>query len=273
METSAETQDFLASLNMEMETERAAESTCNVCRGALTVIVNGQKTSRECVKQLMLIDRFRVAGIPPSFYGYTLDMWNTKQFQNGLDMVKESTQHKIFARELTGRFSKVLPALAGGAKITMPYHAEYNPTSTREFNSLMCVGGKGSGKSMLAAITAMQAVKSNVMTRYFRWIELVNTLSNFEYRPQQDTLVEQFLNMPFIVIDGVSDPHIGYPNFLLQMDRLFDARLSVQKPIFITATEQYQDFKLGEAFGSLVQSCVRFYLPTPQRPQPPKFFV
>ncbi|MGG2377409.1 ATP-binding protein, partial [Salmonella enterica] len=60
-----------------------------------------------------------------------------------------------------------------------------------KINSLKFTGGDGSGKTMLAAIVGMSAIKAGLSVKYLEWSDIVATMSDYEQRTEQNDIVAQ----------------------------------------------------------------------------------
>jgi uncharacterized protein YbjT (DUF2867 family) len=93
-------------------------------------------------------------------------------------------------------------------------------------------------------------------------------LSGFENREKQSEWADIFATKDLIILDGVDYYDIRNPAFVIQLDRVARARTRCGKPIIISAYPGYEKIEAGHGWSSLLASCFKITLPTPEPPKP-----
>ncbi len=250
---------------LQKESESPAGS-CPMCKG-LGGWTNelDQYTFCECEKQKMFLNKCLDANIPPKNLGKSLEEhWNLRQDVWGNNLPQNALDKKADIKKLIERFIKVLPAIIAGNPLKI------KPRIGTAFNvsNLLLQGGQWSGKSLLCTLIAQEAVRKNLSVEFIDWTELYSDLSGFENRDKQSHWSEIFSKKDLIILDGIDYYDIRNPALVIQLDRIAKSRSRSGKPIVITAYPGYEKIEGGHGWSSLLASCFKITLPTPEPPKP-----
>jgi DNA replication protein DnaC len=255
--------DLIARLQKESEISSGA---CSICKG-LGGWTNdlGQYTFCECEKEKMFISKCAKANIPHKNLGKSLEEhWNLRQDVWGNNLSQNALDKKADIKKLVERYTKVLPAIIAGN----PLKIKPRIGTAINLTSLLFHGGQWSGKSLLCTLIAQEAVRKNLSVEYIDWSELYSDLSGFENREKQNDWADIFGSKDLIILDGVDYYDVRNPSFVIQLDRVARARARCGKPIIITAYPGYEKIEAGHGWSSLLASCFKVTLPTPEPPKP-----
>lgn len=236
---------------------------CDLCKDAgYRLNANGEAILCICAKEKILHNRYTEANIPKAYFDKTITAdWNISQDAFGDDLGPAKLKKKQVGNFMT-KYINILPQLCSGKQMTIVYKNKTN----KKCNSLLITGGQMSGKTLLASTAVMESIKQGFTAKIYDWLELVNTLSAYEYREEQDNIAEDFETRDLMVIDGVKDYGSHSPCFLFQLDRISRLRLSSSKPIIITCYEDnYSEMQSGPAWKSLLANCYVVKLPTAKK--------
>ena len=215
----------------------------------------------QCTKTKLWHERFEEAGIATIFYDKTINAnWNVKQDAFGKDL-GPLAKDKQAVGSFMEKYNRGIPQLCRGEKIKLVIPNKSN----RHINSLILAGGIQSGKSLIASISAQEAIKKYGLTaKVYDWTYICSKLSSYEFTQEQDLIAQDFKERDFIVIDGVQNYKINHPCFIFQLDRISNERLKSAKPTIITVDGQIDWAKMntGQHWKSLIASCYNVKLPS-----------
>lgn len=202
------------------------------------------------------------AGIAPLYREKTLNAdWNLKQDFNSRDLSPSDLDRKKYAGALMSKYVKALPLLCQGQKFKI-YSKKSNKST--EFTSLMLIGGPNSGKTLLASIVVMSAIKQGLTAKLYEWTELCTALQSYDARTRQDEIAEEMKTFDVIAIDGVTDYNISSQCFIMQLDRISKTRSGTGKPTIIAGDNDMKTIKNAkQGWHGLLNSCRELYLPSP----------
>lgn len=236
-------------------------SACKDCGGIGRVRTPGKPTTMcDCRMRPFVESKLAEAGISRAYYGKNLhEHWNVIQNIQGGDLTPRDQLRKKFAGVLVGHWIKVLPFLLAGEEL------KYNHDgAVSKIRSLMLVGGRNSGKTLLVSVIVRAALEQGYTARIFDWAEIYAICEDFDKRAEQDELVEEFRTLDVAVIDGLTgDYSLKRDHVRLGVDRLLNSRINKGKLMVVSA---YEDFdKLDETKGlrGLRETCFPVTLPTP----------
>lgn len=260
---SDEAEAFLSALRAEGN--KNTDGKCPDCKGhGSWTDENGKAVLCHCLKNQMWREKYATAGIPPKYFGKTLDeKWNLKQDAWGEDLKPADLNRKNMVKQLLNKYIKALPAICAGIPLKIiPTHG-----MTINVTNILLVGGAGSGKSLIAACAAQEAIQQTLTVQYFDYSELYHDLSSFDSRDKQDIIANAFEHKDFIVIDGLTYYEIRNPVLAVQLDRVARARQRSGKPTLITSYRDYDKIDAGPGWKSMLSTSFTFRLPTQLPPR------
>jgi DNA replication protein DnaC len=215
----------------------------------------------ECKRKSMWHRTYMDAGVPPQFFDCTIESdWNLNQDAYGNDLGKDR-KRKIAIGEFIKKYINNIPLFNAGLKMKINRKRK----SVIKTNSLLLIGGIKSGKSLLASIIVQKNLNRGLSATMYDWIHLCCVLSDYKQREEHDEIAEDFKESALIVIDGVQYFENRSSSFLFQLDRLARERMASGKPIVITGDPNYEKIISGNNWKSLLETCYKITLPTPQK--------
>ena len=257
--------DYLTEMSTVEKTN--GEYFCHKCKDTgytLSVTDDGNEVADtcECKSTKWWHDLFLESGIAPELFGKTMDDWNLQQDAYGNDLGADKKRKKKIG-EFMRKYLKIIPALIGGGKMEIKRKQQ----STLFINSLLLLGGRKSGKSMLASIAVQEALRNGFTAKIYDWTELNKTLPRYDLREELDEIEANFKNCDLIVVDNVQDYNQKSNFFILQLDSICRKRWASGKPIIITSDSTYPTISNGNSWNNMLDSCYMIKLPSPVKPQ------
>jgi hypothetical protein len=238
--------------------ENAADipGACPTCRGREYIKEANGVRKCECVAPAMYAGFYANAGIPPLYYGMTINRnWNVRQDVSGQTLTPLNMTAKERIGQFITKYERALPAIVAG----LPFVLVQSHARTK-IRSLRLTGATNSGKSMVASILAMACVRMGLTVRYFDFADLRHRLGDFNNRDDQDTIVEDFRTRDYIVIDNVFDLNAG-EYVTGEFERIARLRAGTGKPTIITNDHRFENKSLGSGWQSLINNCYEIRLP------------
>ena len=202
-----------------------------------------------CIKNASLHKLYDEAKIPRKWWDNTLYDWNTRQDSKGYDLgAQQKLSEKV--QKLFDYYSKNVSNIVNG----------YPPTITHggmrdKLHSLVLEGGNGSGKTFLISVTLQDAIRRGHSAYFIEWSDLIDSCRSFHKEDAQDELRIILGTYDLIAIDNAT-PYDNLPNHcIVQLDRLFRARLNSGKPILIGAEVGWQNIVAGSGWRALMSAC------------------
>lgn len=221
---------------------------------------NGKGARCKCMKRKELHRLYEEAMIPRAWWDKTLEDWDTRQDSHGYDL---GAQRKLSenVKRLFDYYAKHLRNIVAG----------YPPSVTHagvrdKLHSLVLEGGNGSGKTFLISVTLQSALRNGQTAYFIEWSDLIDICRSFHKESEQDNLREIFGSYDLVAIDNAT-VYDNLPNHcIVQLDRLFRARLNSGKPVLIGAEVGWDNIVAGSGWRALTANCLRATLPRTDRP-------
>lgn len=215
-------------------------------------------------RELMLHSRYRECNIPSKYWSMEMDLWTRQQDARGNDLSPQQARQKGYAGQFVNFYNRCLPALCRGKLCSLERR---DRGRGRDFNSLVLMGGKESGKSMLASIIAKTAARIGEDVRFYEYGGILETVCSpgYSMEEQRQALLEEFRTMSLVVVDGIT-PGTDYPAHGDRTLRyLATARLNTGLPCVLTCGYEIQEVE-GHPWADLLESdcSVRIPLPSPK---------
>ena len=222
-----------------------------------TIDENNKATNCECWLKRSMSARYKEANIPPFYLNMNLeDDWHLKQDANNKDAVVDY-ERKLKIKKCISQYIKNIVPMCAGLKLRFP--------DGTAFQNLLLVGEHGSGKTMLSAIIAKEAINKGLITQFIDWIDLEPVFSDFDSREEQNRIIESCKAADLVVIDGVQNLGVNNPYYLSGLERIAAARVNKGQPTVISAFENYVDVRSRHNWASLIDSCHILHLPSPRK--------
>ena len=244
----------------ELRGRYSDKAKCQDCGDTGTIETESGQQFCRCWRERAWYTKFRQADIPETYYPLEMVDWDPVANGDGAVLSpsdqRRKSQNKIFMEW----YLKGLPLICASPPEKLRLRDMKNHVSL--ISNLRIIGNRRSGKTMLAALIAKKTIERGLTAKYYNWTEMVNTLSSFEYRAQQDEIAQDFREKNVIVIDDIRDYGIKHAHYKLQLDRLSQIRTSISKPIILTfSNDDYREADQGSAWESLIESCYTVRLP------------
>jgi DNA replication protein DnaC len=255
--------EILGIASVEALREGAKNYRKNSGKGCVLCDYSGYTTSKlgkavmcTCQKEKFLAELFIKANVPKSFYGKSVDDWNTRTDSEGNDLgIQQSTSEKIFI--FLNFYNKHLKKIVNG-HLPRIRHAG---NAVNEIHSLMFEGSIGSGKTFIAAVLVQSAIRQGLTAKYYDWSDILDTITDFNKKDEADTLVEEFKNLDLIAIDGIESYNNSHSSFIQNLDRISKARLHSGKPSVLLSIGNANQISVGSGWNSLLRNCLTIRLP------------
>ncbi len=233
-----------------------ATSRC-VCGGKGYVLSADNKAVLcKCTLARMYIEKFAEVGIPAKYANMTMDQFKITQDAYGENLPERLQNQKSQARLFMEKYIKYLPAVCADMPIKIKRRGVHV-----NVHSPLLIGGGGSGKTMLAALVAVQAVRLGISVKFYEWGDIFTIMNDFGRREEQDELVQEFKSLNLLVIDGVVDCDFDPKCFKFQLGRACRARVLCGKPVLITIGDTVRaDY--GDSWKGLLETCTSIRLPS-----------
>jgi hypothetical protein len=208
-------------------------------------------------------DHLHRCGIPESFFGMTIDDFWDSVDARGDKLSENDSLRKSFAKKVVEAYASKIVEIAAG----FPLRVE-GKKRVREVKSLLLDGGNSSGKTLLAAFICMEAAKRGLVVRFYRFNELVFTVSDqYENREEQRETANAFRRCDLLVIDGIA-PRTDDEGKAVKLalpvkeglERLSTIRADSGKPTILTCAEG-MNFPISHPIEPLASQCERIKLP------------
>lgn len=240
-----------------------AISSCKFCQGfGYVTDVNGKAVICECEKQRRYANIFSSCGIPPKYHFKHLDdnVWYPHQDFKHRDIDEKSKKKKAMIKAFAQKYINVIPALC--AITPMPFKLSINKLTVREVVNVLFLGGKNTGKSLIATIIAQETIRKGLRAHYYDWLDLKVLLKDFEQKEIHAEIMHKFATYDLIIVDNISadmalDNQTKKQSAYLveKMDQVFNARRKANKPTILVCDGDYGDITLGRYFQEFVDDC------------------
>lgn len=250
--------DFMDALRAEADATR--EGHACVCKGKEYLpLANGLVKTCECGKRKAIHSALAKAGVPRGYFDLTLSRdWHLRQDADGNDLGPMAMDQKKIIGYFVAKYIKAFRIMAAGEMISIEPRKGVNIRT----NSLLLMGSRRSGRTLLAAVIAKHVMLDQFSMRFFDWsVDIAPAVNDFDSREAMDELAYEFEHRDLIVIDGVFNDDVNSRALPRNLDRLARARLRVRKPTVITGDYSVLDMKAGEGWKSLLDQCYQISLP------------
>jgi DNA replication protein DnaC len=228
---------------------------CPKCNYRTFTMEDGKVKHCTCWNKQTIERKCRAANIPQKYIGMTLeDDWHVKNDANGNDAVADFTKKTKIKRAIA-QYTQNLTRLCAGLTLRFP--------NGDTVQNLLIVGESSSGKTLLGAIIAQEAVSRGLSTVFIDWVELEPVFADFDAREEQNRIVEECKAADVVIIDGVENLGIQNAYFMSGLERIASARINKGSPTIITAFENYVDIRGKHNWTSLIGSAKKIHLPPP----------
>ena len=258
-----DTNDIIEQLrNLPSETPGNRLTSCRYCHGVGFIVKDGKAVICECEKQTRYANIFSSCGIPPKYHFKNLDdnVWYPHQDFQHRDIDEKSKKKKAMIKAFALKYINVIPALC--AITPMPFKLSKNNMTIREIVNVIFVGGKNTGKSLMAFIVAQEVIRKGLRVHCYDWLDLKVVLKDFEQKDIHYDIIRKFETYDLIIVDNVggdSDEENGTKKtsaYLTEkMDQIFNARRKANKPTILVCDGNYKDIKLGKYFKEFEEDC------------------
>lgn len=252
--------EFLASMNLEANADKLREAGkmermrenigCAKC-DYLGYAYNseGKGVLCSCIKQASHHRLYEEARVPRKWWDATLHDWNTRQDSKGYDLgAQQKLSEKV--KRLFDYYAKHIPHIVSGHPPTITHGGMRD-----KLHSLVLEGGNGSGKTFLISVTLQDSLRRGHSAYFIEWSDLIDSCRSFHKEDEQDSLRQILGDYDLVAIDNVT-PYDNLPNHcIVQLDRLFRARLNSGKPTLIGAEVGWQNIVAGSGWRALVSNC------------------
>jgi DNA replication protein DnaC len=221
---------------------------------------DGKGALCKCMKRKAHHRLYEEAMIPRALWDKTLDDWDTRQDARGYDL---GAQQKLSERvkKLFDYYARNLRHIVSGHPPSVTHAGGRD-----KLHSLLLEGGNGSGKTFLIAVTLQDALRQGYTTHFVEWSDLIDICRSFHKEDDQDRLREIFGSYDLVAIDNATVYDNLPSQCIVQLDRLFRARLNSGKPVLIGAEVGWENIVAGSGWRGLVAKCLVVDLPrTDQR--------
>ena len=216
---------------------------------------DGKGALCKCMKRKAHHRLYEEAKIPRAWWDKTLEDWDTRQDSRGYDLGAQ--------RMLSERVKKLFSYYAKNVRHIVAGHPpSVTHAGTRDkLHSLVLEGSNGSGKTFLIAVTLQDALRQGHTAYFIEWSDLIDICRSFHKEEDQDHLRDVFGNYDLVAIDNAT-AYDNLPNHcIVQLDRLFRARLNSGKPVLIGAEAGWENMVAGSGWRALVANCLVASLP------------
>lgn len=230
---------------------------CVLCNytGYLTTADNKSKMC-DCEKKKFLYEIYQAANIPPIYFDKTFDDWNTKADGRGNDLgMQQSVSENVFM--LLNFYEEKMLDICTDQNIKV----RHSGNCIDRLHSIKFEGNNNSGKTFIGSVMVQSAIRKNLSAKYYDWIEIMETIMDFNKKDELDEILNDFKNKDFIAIDGVEHYNFNHSQLPMHIDRLAKARLNSGKPTFILGNNSISLIQAGSGWQSLLKSCLTVRLP------------
>jgi DNA replication protein DnaC len=260
MKKKVDENDLLSRLEAEVESfskERAKKGTgCSKCDFRGYLVVDDKATNCECWFNVVMRRKMIESNLPESYIGMTLeDNWYTKLDANESSAIADEKQKTKIKRQMQQYIKNILP-LCAGLKLVLP--------NGSKISNLILIGESKSGKTLLSAIVAQEAIKKGLITYFINWMDLEPVFSDFDAREEQNQIIEKCKKADLLIIDGVYNLGLNNPYYINGLERIASARINTGQPTIITAFEDYVAIKGKHHWTSLLGDAYQIHLPAPK---------
>ena len=262
---------------------------CLICKDDGFRINNGNVQPCECVKQKRLILLYKEIGLPLRFRDVQLEQYSIKQDAYGADLSPVAERQKIIAKDVVVQFIKSVPNMLNGNPFTYDFEDRNNQKHTLRSYSLVLMGQKQSGKSMLAACIAKGCVKQGHLPYYLEWSEIINACFDYNIDAGVENITstlkyEDILNIltssRIIILDNldksyeksnVADEDKLTPSVRRKLDAMFSGRAKSAIPTVFTTDQNEVEVggKYGPVLANILDDAIKIELPTLGRSKNP----
>lgn len=229
---------------------------CPKCNFRGYTVHEDKATNCECWFKGVMRRKMIDAKIPEFYIGMTLeDNWYTKLDANEVDAIADEQTKTKIKRQISQYIKNIVP-LCAGLKLKLQ--------NGGQISNLILIGESKSGKTLLSAIIAQEAIKKGMITVFINWMDLEPIFSDFDAREEQNQIVESCKNADLVIIDGVYNLGLNNPYYLNGLERIASSRINKGQPTIITAFPDYVDIRGKHHWTSLLGSAYKIYLPSPR---------
>ena len=250
--------DLLSRLEQGNEILRSSNPTngigCAKCNYRAFHLVDGKAVNCSCWNKKIIENKCRESNIPNKYIGWTLeDKWHEKMDANENDIGADTVKKQRIKRQIA-QYNKNLTRTASGLFLRL--HGQ-------PIQNLLLIGESSSGKTLLAAIIAQEAIKQGLSTIFINWVDLEPVFADYDAREEQNRIIDECKNSDVVIIDGVENLNLNHPNFFSGLERIANARINRDGATIITAFENYTEIRGKHNWTSLINSAKHIYLPPP----------
>lgn len=195
---------------------------------------SGKRSTLTTQKDIDLVvhSRYRECNIPVKYWPMEMEMWTRQQDARGNDLTPQQSQQKAYAGQFVKFYIRNLPLLCRGRYCCLEHR---DKGRGRDFNSVVLMGGKESGKSMLACIIAKAAARIGEDVRFYEYGDIIDLMDkqSFTMEETQHAFKEEFKAMSLVVVDGVTCEEMR-PHTARVLRHLATSRLNVGLPFVLT---------------------------------------
>lgn len=220
---------------------------------------DGSRVFCRCFSEKIWFSRFKESKIPELYYSTDLVAWDTLRDGNQKTLTKAQQIKKQQVKKFIEHYIGCIRLLSGLPPQSLTLMRGNEPV---KINSLKFTGGDGSGKTMLAAIVGMSAIKAGLSVKYLEWSDIVATMSDYEQRTEQNDIVAQCRESHVVIIDNIANTGLNWPYLKLQLERIAQARIKTGRPTILTFRDDYTEAE-GQ-WKSLINSAFLIELPSSQ---------
>lgn len=220
---------------------------------------DGTRAFCRCYSEKLWFSRFKESQIPELYFNTDLVAWDSIRDGNHKTLTKPQQTKKKQVKKFVEHYIKCIRLLCGLPPQSLTLLRGNEPV---KINSLKLVGGDGSGKTMLAAIIGMSAIKAGLSVKYLEWSDIVTTMSDLDQRTEQNEIVAQCRDSHVIIIDNIANTGVNWPYVKLQLERIAQARIKTGRPTILTFRDDYTEAE-GQ-WKSLINSAFLIELPSAQ---------
>ena len=243
---------------------------CPICQGQEYVIENVRVRDCECFKSKRRRLVLEKLGIPRSFEFAKLSDYDIRTDASGETLSEKDAKQKTTARAVVTAFIDEIPRLVGGE--TFAYEGGHSSPT------LVMLGQRSSGKTLLAACITLAGVERNLPVHYYQWAEVMESCSQFDNPKAEELLarIKRSLDSRSLVVidnldssyefgEGSGDRRPLSTGIVRKLDYLFVGRAQNAAPLVITTDQNPSQLgagKFGPVVTSLFDDANKIKLPT-----------
>lgn len=239
---------------------------CEICNGNFYIYdENKNVIICPCMQRKRMISVYKNAGIPLMFMDVSLNDFYLKQDSEGHDISPSDEKKKTIARKVIGNFVKKLSSMINN---NQPF--EYNGLKS---STIVLYGGKNSGKSMLAACIAKEALEEDLLSFFIEWSEIMNSCYDYNIDVQAENqlntqkyedLIKITRENKLIIIDNLDDSYEKQinqekttPSVRRKLDAMFTTRYKASMPTVFTSNQTPKELTEDEKYGPVLRAILK----------------